>query len=121
MDEIEDLLKRYSPAGPPDSMRARIRSAHEAGTARSPWLYVCPPATIAAATLVLAVLSAGVRTELAAAVHVEDPVQDALVDDLAVVLGGDPTIREEARWIVETQERELRSADSVTSEVKPGA
>ena len=52
MDEIEDLLGRYRPAGPPPELRARLTDRHADGRARASiagWLLVA--ATLCAVLL----------------------------------------------------------------------
>jgi len=93
--DIEDLLRRYRPAGPPARLRERVVAA---GPPRRIW-----PWASAAAALLASVLSfhAAARHELGSAkVGVESTVAASLTDDLADLLGGDAAARELAALIV---------------------
>ena len=97
--DVEDLLRRYRPVGPPARLRERVVAA-------SPPRRIWPWAG-AAAALVLSVLSfhAAARHELSSAdVGAGSAVAASLTDNLAELLGGDAGAREHAVLIVIEQQ-----------------
>lgn len=107
--DIEDLLRKYRPAGPPVEMRQRILA-----TVRVPRIW--PWASAAAALLVMALtlrLAAG-NLAAGAPMNVEPPTSARIVEDLTTMLGGDTNARELAEFIVFEQEvrREVASGGS---------
>jgi hypothetical protein len=96
--EIEDLLRKYRPVGPPADLRQRIFAA-----TRVPLIW--PWASAAAALLVLGLtLQLAARNETAGAEMNLGPSAAARVtDDLTEMLGGDLRARELAEFIVVEQ------------------
>lgn len=105
--EIEALLRRVRPVGPPAELRARILGA--AVTRRIwPWIAAAAASVIAAAALQLASGDAIRRTDLSS---VMDP-NAQVIEAMAEMWGGDATARRMAELIV--REQELRSQDITT-------
>jgi hypothetical protein len=119
MDEhdVEDLLRRVRPVGPPAELRRRI----EQGGGRSreerrawPW---------AAAAAALLILTAGLRVEISrleTRVTVPPDPGAAVIEDLAVRLGGDVQARRRAALMVlEQQMRAERAAVDADERGRP--
>ena len=89
--DIEDLLRRYRPAGPPARLRERVIAA---GPPRRIW-----PWAGAAAALLVSVLSfhAAARHELAARRSARSAVAASVTEDLAELLGGDAPLASSRR------------------------
>jgi hypothetical protein len=101
--QVEDLLKRYQPAGPPASLRTRC-------LAPLPVSRVWPWATAAAALLAITFAldaAAADATAGAGIVVAPDPAAKA-VAELAETLGGDAAARQVAEQIVVEQVRHDR-------------
>jgi hypothetical protein len=124
MDEhdVEELLRRVRPVGPPAELRARI----EREGARASWERAVEerrawPWAVAAAALLA--LTVGLRVEtnrLEARVEVPPDPTAAIVDDLADRLGGD----DRARWlavlmVLEQQMRAERATEAIAEQEPP--
>jgi hypothetical protein len=101
-DGIEEALLRYQPAGPPPGLRVRVLGPARGRPrpSRLAWL-------AAAAVLLAAVLlhreASGVHREVRAEVVASSTRErQAMIDDIASVLGGDDAARREAERIVMT-------------------
>jgi hypothetical protein len=105
--EIEDLLRRYRPAGPPAELRQRILA-----TTRAPLIW--PWASAAAALLLLGLTFQFAARNATAGAHLDlGPSAVARVtEDLTTMLGGDVRARELAELLVVEQrlESEIASA-----------
>jgi predicted lysophospholipase L1 biosynthesis ABC-type transport system permease subunit len=119
MDEhdVEDLLRRVRPVGPPAELRLRIEqeAALPVPAPRAwPW---------AAAAAALLVLTAGLRVEvnrLESRVEVPPDPAIAIVDDLAERLGGDAAARRMATLMVlEQQMRAERAVADLEGQGRP--
>ena len=97
--EIEDLLRKYRPVGPPRELRHRI-------LATSRVLRVWPWASAAAALLVMGLaFQVAVRNEVAdAGVDLGPSAVARVTEDLTRMLGGDLRARELAELIVVEQQ-----------------
>jgi hypothetical protein len=97
--EIEDLLRKYRPVGPPAELRQRIL-----GTTRVPRIW--PWASAAAALLVLGLtFQFATRSETAAAdLNLGPSAVERVTEDLTNMLGGDIRARELAEFIVVEQQ-----------------
>lgn len=97
--EIEDLLRKYRPVGPPAEMRQRIRA-----TIRVPLIW--PWASAAAALLILGLTLQFAAGNASAGAHLNlGPSAVARVtEDLTNMLGGDLRARELAEFIVLEQQ-----------------
>lgn len=104
--QVEALLKRYRPAGPPLSLRERCLTPSR-GARVWPW------AAAAAALLVITVTIEGAAARAAISADVvvaPDPTAHAIAE-LAETLGGDAAARRVAEQIIDEQmrrDRELR-------------
>ena len=110
--DIEDLLRRYRPVGPPARLRERVVAA---GPPRRIW-----PWAGDAAALLVSFLSfhAAARHELSSAdVGAEAAVAASLTDDLAELLGGDAAARELAALVV--VEHEFRKENAPVPAMGP--
>lgn len=100
--QLEDLLTRYRPAGPPESFRARCLTP--------PVTRVWPWATAAAALLAITVgleaAAAGAMARADVAVA-SDPTAQAIAE-LAETLGGDAAARRAAEQVIDDQMRRDR-------------
>lgn len=106
-NDLDDLLNRYRPAGPPPDLRARVLDAAVPSRAW-PW------GLAAAALLVVSIgLRAGSDVEMN---QVQEPVVDvttAAIDQLASVLGGGEQARVVAESIIlQEQIRAARAAQA---------
>jgi hypothetical protein len=108
--DIENLLRRCAPAGPPPDLRARI--VRPAAVPPWPW--------VAAASLLLVVMSAlHVETNRIERSVIAAPPQDSAtvaVRDLAELLGGDDTAQRFARSEVARLQRAAASSLPAESE-----
>ena len=97
--EIEALLRKYRPVGPPAELRQRIL-----GTTRVPRIW--PWASAAAALLVLGLtFQFATRSETAAAdLNLGPSAVARVTEDLTNMLGGDIRARELAEFIVVEQQ-----------------
>lgn len=97
--EIEDLLRKYRPVGPPAELRQRILA-----TTRVPRIW--PWASAAAALLVLGLtFQFATRSETAAAdLNLGPSAVARVTEDLTNMLGGDIRARELAEFIVVEQQ-----------------
>jgi len=101
--QVEELLKRYRPAGPPNALRERCLPP-------SPATRVWPWAAAAAALLAITVgIKAAAADVIAGAGVVVTPDTSArAIADLAEVFGGDAAARRVAEQIIEQQMRRDR-------------
>lgn len=97
--EIEDLLRKYRPVGPPAEMRQRVLA-----TIRVPLIW--PWASAAAALFVLGLtFQLAARNEVAGAdLNLGPSAVARVTDDLTNMLGGDLRARELAEFIVAEQQ-----------------
>jgi hypothetical protein len=107
MDELENLLSRYHPAGPPPELRDRVRDAVRSDRGRS-WREWLPALAAAAAGVFFHVMASGVRSEVSARTSAIDESRAAILTDLAEQLGGDDRARAEAERIVAWTELKAR-------------
>lgn len=107
--QVEAVLRRYRPAGPPQSLRERcLAPAREAR--------VWPWAATAAALLVITVaIDTAAASAVAGAevVVAPDPMADVIAE-LAETLGGDAAARRVAEQIVEQMQRDREWAERST-------
>lgn len=114
--QVEDLLKRYRPAGPPESLRERCLTP-------SPIARVWPWAAAAAALLAITV---GLQAAAAGAVAGADLMwapdsSEQAVAELADALGGDVAARRAAEQIIDQQmQREPELAEQSTPPMGEG-
>ena len=97
--EIEDLLRKYRPVGPPAEMRQRILATTRV-------LRIWPWASAAAALLILGLtFHLAARNEVAGAdLHLGPADVVRVTEDLTNMLGGDRRARELAEFIVVEQQ-----------------
>lgn len=109
--EIEDLLRKYQPVGPPAELRQRILAI-----TRVPRIW--PWASAAAALLVLGLtFHLAARNETAGAdVKLGTSAVARVTEDLTNMLGGDLRARELAEFIV--VEQQLRS-ETTSAAIEP--
>jgi hypothetical protein len=118
MNDVEDLLRKYRPSGPPPAFRARVvgavRGASRATAGRLlEWL---PAAAAAAAAIVFYTLGAGAHREVAAHLQRVDADRTAAISGLADALGGSDYARDEAARVIDDSGR-----DAVDGGSAPGA
>ena len=110
--QVEDLLKRYRPSGPPESLRARCLAPSRQ---RRAW----PWAVAAAALLVITFALEGAAANAVAGADVvvsPDPMVRAVLE-LAEVLGGDAVAQRAAEEII--VEQMLRDREKVAGSMPP--
>jgi hypothetical protein len=115
VDELEDLLRRYRPGGPPSDLRARVVQP------RRHWREWLPAAAAAAAAVVFYVLASGMQRGLPRAEG--DEAREAAIAAMTATFGGDDLARlqaERAMNLIEKEPREDRSvlpllSDEVTT------
>jgi hypothetical protein len=111
--DLETLLRRYRPIGPPSALRARCieRGASEGVKHAWPW-------AAAAAALLVATIGLTTRTARLEAPVAGEPDQTArAIEDLAALLGADDVARSTAALIV--AEEEARRAARAAIEPPP--
>jgi hypothetical protein len=98
--DVESLLRRYEPAGPPSELRARVVGARGDGRRRAwPWV-------AAAAALLIATFGLHVASARLSGTWVE-PAVDAraqAIADLAEMLGGDEGAKGVAEQVIARDE-----------------
>lgn len=110
MDELENLLKRYRPSGPPRELRDRCLGAPVDGRhAVREWLL---PAAAAAAAIVFYVLASGVQRELLR-VDSSNEAREAAIAAMTAELGGDELARMQAERVMNRMESEPREDRSL--------
>jgi hypothetical protein len=127
-DEIDDVLGRYRPAGPPPELRERVVRAAalaaapnpgsaavvappvQGGVLRREWL---PPALAAGVAILFYLLGSGVRAQLTAQLSGIDRAREASVADLVSELGGGDLAREEAERLIELDEQAGGTVDQI--------
>lgn len=109
--DIEDLLRKYRPVGPPAELRHRILATTRADR-------IWPWASAAAALLVLGLtFHVGARDEVAdAGMNLGPSAIARVTEDLTSMLGGDLRARELAELIV--VEQQVRS-ETTTALIQP--
>ena len=113
--DIEDLLRRYRPVGPPADLRARILSASRAHRV---WPWASAAAALLASALALH-LAAGHATARVDPKPAPEPAVRA-IDDLTEMLGGDTAARRLAEFImVEEQMRRERAGPGIQPDATP--
>jgi hypothetical protein len=109
--QVEDLLKRYRPSGPPDSLRARALTP-------SRHARVWPWATAAAALLAITVGLQGAAAGAMAAADIGSmPDTSAAAAELAEAFGGDAVARRMAEQFIDEELR--RDREQVTRLTPP--
>lgn len=111
--DVERLLRRYVPAGPPPGLRARIRRP-------TPRLW---PWAAAASALLAATLGLRLVTErTAASVNIDSGPDSAqlAVDDLTEMLGGDEAARRYAEATISRVRAQAASGPDVAAVVDEG-
>lgn len=99
MNELEDLLRRYRPAGPPAELRARAMDVGRPFNGRHAvrdWLL--PIATAAAAIIFYALADSVQRQMIEPAADAEG--REAAIAALAANLGGDEVARVQAEHVM---------------------
>jgi hypothetical protein len=127
VDELEDLLRHYRPAGPPPEFReqltAAVRRARETDVGRPfqgrptvrEWLL---PVAAAAAAIIFYTLTASVQRQLIQPYAEEDGVRETAIAELTANLGGDDAARLQAEQVIATIEA-VRLADAeMTSDIR---
>jgi hypothetical protein len=109
MEPIEDLLRRYRPAGPPNGLRGRVLIAGHAADGRRTVHEWMLPLGAAAASLVFYLLANGVQRDLLITAASDHGDREAAVAALTADLGGDDIARLQA-------ERFLRLSESARAE-----
>ena len=112
--EIEDLLRRYSPVGPPAGLRERI-------FATAPSRLIWPWASAAAALLISAMtfhVASGYEVG-SADVTLGPAAATRVADDLTDMLGGDAAARDLAEFII--VEQQVRSEATRIIPTEPGS
>jgi hypothetical protein len=102
-DELEDLLRRVRPAGPPPELRARIVRSSGAISARRvqrTWPWAAAAAALLVATLAL---HQAARLGAASAIDLSTP-RDETVEALADMFGGDREARAIAELMIATDQ-----------------
>ncbi len=109
--EVDKLLRRYRPIGPPPQLRERI-------FATAPVRRIWPWASAAAALLVsVLTFHAGSGYEVATAgVTLEPAVATRVSDDLTDMLGGDVAARELAEFIIVEQLLRSETTSAIPTE-----
>jgi len=111
VNELEDLLKRYRPSGPPRELRRRSLGVPVDGrrTVRE-WLL---PAAVAVAAVVFYVLASGVQRGL---LRVEgDEAREAAIAAMTANLGGDDLAHLHAKRVMNMIEKEPREGRSLSA------
>ena len=98
--QVEDLLKRYRPAAPPDSLRERCLTPSRHARV---WPWATAAAALLAITVGLEAAAAGAMARVDVVVA-PDPTAQAIAE-LAEALGGDAAARRVAEQIVDEQMR----------------
>jgi hypothetical protein len=129
MNELEQLLRRYRPSGPPAELRDRITAAagsdgalgrDGAGRRVVPgWL---APALAAAAMVVFYALAGNLRTQIARQLSApDDPIRQLMTDELAEVLGNAQVARLEAERLATLVADDSRPLEIEAPEFDGGA
>ena len=102
MDELEHLLKRYQPSGPPRELRDRSLGVPVDGRrAVREWFL---PAGAAAAAVVFYVLANGVQRDLLREAGHDNDAREAAITAMTVDLGGDGLARLQAEHVMNLTE-----------------
>jgi hypothetical protein len=128
-DEIDDVLRRYRPAGPPPELRERVARATASAAPpplgrrfagvtaplqgrvlRHAWL---PPALAAGIAILFYLLASGVRADVTVQLSGIGRAREASVADLVSELGGGDLAREEAERLIELDEQAGRTVDQI--------
>jgi len=107
-EDLERILQRYRPVGPPDELRHRVGeplAQADARPARS-WSL---PAAAAAAAIVLYALAANVRDAAMPERAAENAARQTRLIELTTTLGGDAIAREAAEHLMELEEQIARA------------
>ena len=102
MDELENLLRRYRPAGPQPTFRDRV--VHPARPRWREWL---TPAAAAAAAFLFYALTDETHRRVMSATSSASAERETAIAEIAAGLGGDETARLEAERLM----RAIESAD----------
>jgi hypothetical protein len=107
-DDIEELLRRYQPAGPPPSLHGGI--FRNAGDGRRTWPWVAAAAALLAISLALH--AASNRLQSATFENVTETARALEIVELEQALGGGPDARDVAERLVQEREahRPLKDA-----------
>jgi hypothetical protein len=117
VDELEDLLRRYRPAGPPPEFREQLTTAVLRARETDPgrprrtdvgrpfqgrrtvreWLL---PAAAAAAAIIFYTLTASVQRQLIEAYDEQGGVRETAIAELTADLGGDDAARLQAEQVI---------------------
>jgi hypothetical protein len=122
VDDLEVLLRRYRPAGPPTGLHDRVLSAGRPADPRRSvreWLW---PLGAAAAALVFYLLANGVQLDLLSRTESENGDREAAIAALTADFGGDDIARLQAEHVMRLSEsaraeelsRPLLQPDEVT-------
>ena len=116
MEPIEDLLRRYRPAGPPDGLRDRVlgRSTQEAaqplGRRRREWLF---PFAAAVAAVVFYVLASTVQRDVLMRTANDDVDREKKVAALTADFGGDDVARLQAERVMRAIDDAIRESPAL--------
>ena len=105
-DELESLLRRYEPAGPPASLRSRVIAASVRGPRTWPW-------AVAAAALVASTVWLHDTTERTVNAQTMDSAVTPAVNVLADLMGGGDEARLTAQRIIAMDEAARLNAQPV--------
>jgi hypothetical protein len=118
VDELEDLLKRYRPSGPPAELRGRVLGGEPVGRRQGrqsiepvsrpfqgqrwrEWIY---PIAAAVAAMTFYALTDSTHRRLNSANSTADEEHEAAVADMTVHLGGGDAARLEAERLIRATE-----------------
>jgi hypothetical protein len=108
VDELEDLLKRYRPSGPPAELRGRVLGGEPVGRRQGRrWRQWFLPAAVAAAAVVFYVLASGVQREMGG-VESHEEAREAAIAAMTANLGGDDLARMHAERLMNLMESQPR-------------
>jgi hypothetical protein len=109
VDELEDLLKRYRPSGPPAELRGRVLGEEPVGrpSQGQRWREWLLPAAAAAAAVVFYVLGSGVQREMGR-VESSEEAREAAIAAMTANLGGDDLARMHAERLMNLMESQPR-------------
>ena len=99
--ELDELLRRYRPTGPPPELRARVLEGAAAPRART-WPWAASAAALLAATIYLHAAATRIRAEADIIAPANSEAQAVAL--LSAILGDDAAARAMAEVIVATEQ-----------------
>lgn len=114
MDELDDLLRRYRPSGPPEELRDRVLDAGRPFQGRRvtrDWIY---PIAAAAAAITLYALTDATHRRVMSATSAAAAEREAAVAAMTADLGGGDIARLEAERLIGAIESEARDDPQTT-------